>query len=209
MAAGVRNYGGGQTVSKTVSQLRESYFAPGIVLDRMDRAHAQVSRKFGAFVRQRAKTSMRYTLKSAAPGTPAAAHKSQMRTKTNRKTGVSKPQLVSPEREGIFFYYDPQTRTVIIGPTLWVHSRKTGNPTSGTIPETLEFGGSITILEVLREARNSKKFGHLPQRWKQARERISGRPSRMRTINVSAHPTMNLAFMAELPQLIGYYRNSM
>ena len=99
----------------------------------------QLSR-FGAFVRQRAKTSIRYRKKPSEPGQPPTAHRTSRRKHVNKKTGVVKIRPVSLLREFIFFAYDQPANTVVIGPALLRGVKRQG---SQTVPELLEYGGSV------------------------------------------------------------------
>ncbi|MGL5097509.1 MAG: hypothetical protein ACRDD1_18120 [Planctomycetia bacterium] len=82
----------------------------------MDAGVKRAFSKYGAYVRQTAKTSMKKRKGASAPGTPPNAHKGDL-------------------RKLIFFAYDPKMKTVIVGPTLF---RASGLP---TVPETNEKGG--------------------------------------------------------------------
>lgn len=103
-------------VVMTLRQAKEGFFDRKKVIARTDAAILKVHSKFGAFVRQRARTSIRYRAKPSDPGNPPSAHRTMMRTKTNKKTGRTTPQAVSPLREFIFFAQDPAARSVVIGP---------------------------------------------------------------------------------------------
>ena len=177
----VGTYGAG---TSTFRQVKQAFFDPSKVIKGMDRASARALSKFGAFVRTRARTSIRYRKDAAAPGQPPSAHKSGMRTKTNRKTGVTKRQPSSPLRDNIYFYYDRETKSVIIGPTLTTgQSARGGRPQGKTVPETLEKGGRVV----------------LPR----------GRAGRTRTVTVREHPFMHPAEAAERPKLVGFFQNSL
>lgn len=100
----------------------------------MNRKTARVLSRFGAFVRQRAKTSIKYVNGRSAPGEPPHAHRSQ--TRVSKKTG--KKQAVSPLREGIFFGYDMARHSVVIGPAKL-------DTKDGDALAALEHGGRSTI----------------------------------------------------------------
>ena len=78
----------------------------------------RVLSKFGAFVRQRAKTSIRKKKGISPPGSPPYSH-----------TGLL--------RKFILFAYDPQRRSVVIGPTLIKEGSR--------VPRLLEYGGNVVI----------------------------------------------------------------
>jgi len=84
------------------------------VKDAVDEMGRKGLSKLGAFVRQRARTSMPYRKGASRPGSPPHAH-----------TGLL--------RKNIWFAYDPQTKSVVVGPT------PLRNFTG--VPRLLEFGG--------------------------------------------------------------------
>jgi hypothetical protein len=109
------------------------FFDRAEVAARIDPEVRKAFSKFGAFVRQRARTSLKYGDRSSAPGQVPTVHRTQTRRKTSKKTGKATVQRVSPLRELIFFAFDPIKDSVVIGPTL-------GGPNSGA-PEAMEHGG--------------------------------------------------------------------
>jgi hypothetical protein len=117
--------------------------AKGFFFDRervMKAADAATRRnlsRFGAFVRTRARTSIKYGKKSSAPGSPPHGHRTLSRTKTNR-AGQVKKQSVSPLREFLFFVFDPSARSVVIGPARL-------NGVLGDAPHALEHGGESAV----------------------------------------------------------------
>ncbi len=86
------------------------------VIDKVKDGTKSALSKAGSFVRQRAKSSIRKRKKSAQPGNPPSSH-----------TGLLK--------KFIFFGYDAETESVVVGPQLF----KSGTPTPVT--QLLEFGG--------------------------------------------------------------------
>ena len=90
-----------------------------------DRAKRGVLSKAGAFVRQRARTLIRPRRRSARPGEPPSSH-----------TGLL--------RRFIFFGYERDRDTVVIGPTP-LNQRSPYGQT--TVPEVLELGGTVTTRE--------------------------------------------------------------
>ena len=82
-------------------------------------------RRFGAYVRQRAKSSIRKRKsgKSSLPGHPSRSHTGHL-------------------KHNIFFAYNPAVRSVVIGPVL-LEGRKNLHVAHNTltVPEALEFGG--------------------------------------------------------------------
>jgi len=89
------------------------------IKNKADAATKKRLSKFGAFVRKRARESIRKRKASSKPGQPPSSH-----------TGLLK--------QFIFFGYDSTRRSVVIGPV--VLARKASG-----IPEVLEYGGNVTI----------------------------------------------------------------
>ena len=120
-----------------LSGLNTSFFDSAEVLRMVDKKTIAALSKFGAFVRQRAKSSIKYKKTGISePGKPPFAHKSSgfTRQKTNKKTGKTTTQSLSPLRELLFFAYDRSSKTVVVGPV----------PFRGksTAPGLLERGGT-------------------------------------------------------------------
>jgi len=96
------------------------FFDSPKVVRAVDKSTRRVLSRFGAFVRQTAKQSIRKRKKTSTPGTPPSSH-----------TGLLK--------RFIFFGYDRQKDSVVIGPT-----RLTDN-NRGEAPSILEYGGRTTV----------------------------------------------------------------
>lgn len=105
----------------------------------VDRAEKRVLMKFGAYVRKRDKSSLRYRKKPSSAGSPPSVHRSEgfTKRKKNRKTGAVSRQPSSPLRELIFFAYDAGTKTVVIGPVMFK-----GSKAGGGVARTIEEGGT-------------------------------------------------------------------
>ena len=118
---------------------KQSFFDRSKIETAVQRMWKRQLSRFGAFVRQRAKTSLRYRKKPSAPGQPPAAHRTGRRKHVNKKTGAIKIRPVSLLREFIFFGYEQDSNTVVIGPALLRGTKRQGNQ---TVPELLEYGGN-------------------------------------------------------------------
>lgn len=117
---------------------KSNFFDREKVMRAVSRGKRRVLSKFGAFVRTRARTSLRYRKETSRPGSPPAAHKSMMRLKTNKK-GEQKRQSVSPLRDFLFFSFDVQRESVVIGPV-----SLNGKVSASTLP-ALEYGGRSVV----------------------------------------------------------------
>jgi hypothetical protein len=93
---------------------KRGFFDRALVKNAVDKGQRKVFSKFGAFVRQRARTSIRKRKGAAPAGQPPHSH-------------------VGTLRRLIFFAFDPAKKSVVIGPTLLRSSSKA--------PKLLEHGG--------------------------------------------------------------------
>lgn len=119
------------------TQAKNWFFDRKAVLDKVPAALRRALSRLGAFVRTRARSSLRYGKGTARPGRPPVAHRSAgyTRQSTSRKTGQVKSQPSSPLRELIYFGYDPASESVVVGPVL-------GGSATGA-PERLEHGTGV------------------------------------------------------------------
>ena len=93
------------------------FFDGGIIVTAAERANRQALMRAGAFIRRRARSSIRKRKKVSEPGRPPSSH-------TGRLKGL------------ILFAYDRMAETVVIGPMATGGSDQAG--------ETLEHGKTIT-----------------------------------------------------------------
>src|SRR5689334_22367304 len=106
-------------------KMKNFFFDRLLVQRELGKDNAKALSKIGAFVRRRARSSMRRRKRAAAVGMPPSAHSSDpVRTLKN-----------------IWFAYDQSRQSVVIGPL-----RLNGN--QGSIPALHEFGGTRPIVEV-------------------------------------------------------------
>jgi len=110
---------------------KQMFFDSKAVTGAVDRATRRVFSRFGAFVRRGARSSIRKRKRISAPGEPPSSH-----------TGLL--------RRFIFFGYDRQRRSVVIGPQRL-------NQKIGDAPQALEHGGTSTIVEGLRGHRRKRR----------------------------------------------------
>ena len=200
MALGTRSASLG---SGTLSQFKGSFFDAAPVLRAMDRAERKVLSRFGAFVRQKARTSIRYAPSVnvstgqiqrgrkkkdveyrdavSKPGKPPFAHKTSSKVKVNKK-GVAKRTGYSLLRDFIFFAYEPLSHSVIIGPALLNGSVNKGPE---TVPAVLEYGGQAVITKRGKYGASTRKF------------------------RISARPYMRPAFDAEIGKLAPMFKDSL
>lgn len=201
---------------RSFEAFKGSFFDATPVLKAMDRAEQKALSRFGAFVRQRWRTSLRYQEGPSQPGQPPSAHRSTLRTKTNRKTGQKSRQAISPEREFVFFAYDPATKSVIVGP-----AKTNQKPRRGMggllVTEAIEYGGSETITERLVPD-IPKLFPETHGQWVHEQDfpgtgtgplSVLHQPKRNRTVHYAPRPAGQLAFAAEYPAFLESLKDSL
>lgn len=120
-----------------VAAAKKLFFTAAVVWKQLDAGTRRALSKFGAFVRQRAKSSLKYKDGAAAPGAPPHVHRSSGFTRPGGKKKGKKPQPASPLRELTFFSFDPVNKSVVVGPAL-------GGPKTGA-PKTIEEGGAARV----------------------------------------------------------------
>lgn len=92
------------------------FFDRAVVIKAMSKATLRALSKAGAFIRTRARSSMRRRKRASTPGTPPSAH-----------GGAQLKTL-------LFFSFDPSTKSVVVGPVPFAR---------GEAPNLNEFGGQV------------------------------------------------------------------
>ena len=99
--------------------LKQSFFDSDKVMQAVEKGKRRVLSKFGAFVRTRARSSIRKRKKTSEPGQPPSSHAGQLRL--------------------IFFSWDDSTKSVVVGPIPF-----SGKRGEAVAPKLLELGGTTT-----------------------------------------------------------------
>lgn len=160
-----------------------TYRATKLFLDRdavqkaAGRRNARALAKAGAFVRRRARSSIRRRKKVSEPGgTPSAHSKSPVDSIKN-----------------ILYVYDPASRTVVIGPVR-LNQRNTVNGRRSTVPELLEIGGTARIEEERYQHDSTAQWFRRDRRRSPSKHKIY----RTRTAHYKPRPFMRPALAAEV-----------
>jgi len=103
----------------TVRQAREGFFDTRLVAGAVDAATRRALSRLGAFVRQRAKTSIRKRNRPSEPGQPPSSHTDLL-------------------KRFLFFAWDPASKSVVVGPVVL-----SGH--SGEALAALEHGGTSLV----------------------------------------------------------------
>lgn len=111
---------------------KAGFFDRRAVIAKVDAATRRVLSRFGAFVRRSARSSIRKRRRSAPPGSPPSS-----------RTGLLK--------KFIFFGYDTQRKSVVIGPS------RLNRKGRGDAPPLLEYGGTATLVRRGRKKRTTYK----------------------------------------------------
>ncbi len=147
-------------IGMKVDQVKGLFFDRAVVADAMDKTTRRAFSKFGAFVRTRARSSIRKRKRVSEPGSPPSSHSGLL-------------------RQFIFFAYDPDRKSVVIGPA------KLNSVLSPTAAKSLEHGGESIVRSGRREHGETRK------------------------VLVRPRPFMQPAFEAELPKAAKLFENSL
>jgi len=105
-------------IGMSLQAAKQGFFDRALVQQKVAAAERKVLSRFGAFVRQRAKTSIKKRKGTSPPGQPPHSH-------------------VGLLRKFVLFAYDPGRQSVVIGPTLL--------RAGAQAPRLLEHGGEATL----------------------------------------------------------------
>lgn len=162
-----------------VEPAKQGFFDSRVVMAATTRAERKNLSRFGAFVRQNALKLLRYGDTVSQPGKPPTARKSARISTRSKRTGKVRSRSASPLREFLYFVYEPRRHNVIIGPaaTNQISFDNARNPSTGTVPALLEYGGTQQIFEVQERSgrwhradlRSPRRIAEKPQRWRSAR----------------------------------------
>ena len=156
------------------AKLKESFFDSAKVMAKVNAGKRKVLSKMGAFVRTRARSSMRKRKRSAAAGAPPSVHAGQLKNL-------------------LFFSWDDRTESVVIGTV----------PLSGdaVVPGLMERGGELTIPAIAPGGKRATASQAAAFKRMIASGAIA-RPERTarKTVKYQAHPFMQPALEAERPR---------
>lgn len=116
-------------------QMKHFFFDRQTVIDRMGRASRKALSKAGAFIRTRARSSLRRRKKPSPPGSPPSVH--------------SRDSVAT--LKNILFAFGPHEQSLIVGPVK-LNQREQDWITMGatTVPQIHEFGAVVNIHEMSR-----------------------------------------------------------
>lgn len=100
----------------TIDAAKAGFFDTTAVTKSLDRAERANLSRAGAAIRTAAQRSLAYDKTRSAPGQPPHAHRTMTVKKKRKKTGKVFKQAVSPLRNFLFFSYDADRHSVVIGP---------------------------------------------------------------------------------------------
>ena len=188
----------------SVEQFKHGFFDRAAVTNAVDKATRRVLSKCGAFVRKRAKSSIRKRKKISAPGSPPSSH-------------------VGTLKKLIYFAYDQTAKTVIVGPALFQKTRMLGGK---TVPQSLEEGGTSEHEEfqvtggrwvgrgspLLKDKKDRPgardAAGKFLKRGTIVAADLTGRPKRVVKRALVSRPFMKPALDAEMPKFAPLFKDS-
>ena len=181
---------------KVTFAVKESFFDRPKVIKALGRAKRKALSKAGAFVRKRARSSLRRRKKPSAPGSPPSVHsKDNISLKT------------------ILFAFDPQAETTVVGPVALNQVNFTLASVTTTVPGLHERGETAVIREYRHISERNSSGENVPWR------RVNGRRKprqysgfkleiRSRTARYPKRPFMGPALEAEAPNFPELFANS-
>ena len=170
----------------TLKQAAQAFFDRRPIDRSVDRARFNALGKAGAFVRRRARSSIRKRKAPSRPGSPP----------TNRTGHL---------RDRIVFFYDAQQESVVIGPTILNKHYKNGHgkPEKGTVPQLLEEGGNVGILCYWSTGKKQWVRANLSNK-----RYLQSRVLQTQKFRIAARPYMGPALAAERPKFAELFLNS-
>ena len=160
------------------------FFDSPAVIKRVNATERRVLSKVGAFVRTRARSSIRRKKRPT---------KGKRRGRRQIRSAPGSPPYSwqQPGIKDIVFVLDQRTLSVAIGPIPW-------NAAKGDTPGTLEEGGAV---EVNESRYRDRDMPWQPGTWKQGPvER------RKRKVNIKARPFMGPALAEEAPNILDQFK---
>jgi hypothetical protein len=149
-------------------QSKQMFFDRQAVIDAVGKANARNLSRAGSFIRRGARSSLRRRKRASTPGSPPSVH--------------SRDPVAS--LKNIWFVFDPQSRSVIVGPVKLNGPVRLSGSNRTTVPALQELGGVAVVTDGPRRRR---------------RERLATYPKR---------PFMGPAMQRELPKFTGLWANS-
>lgn len=152
----------------------DQFFDRQTVLRPHERAARRSLSRFGAFLRRRARSSLRRRKRVSAPGKPPSVHSRDAHATL----------------KNILFGLESDQMTVLVGPVKTNQRGFLGGESlSGTVPQVMEFGGQAVLAE--------KRAG---TRWVRVGRRSPhpGQPTRRRRASYKPRPFMGPALQKEI-----------
>lgn len=153
-------------------RMKDFFFDRQAVIERMSRANHKALVKAGAFLRRRARSSLRRRKRISSPGSPPSVH--------------SQDPIAT--LKNILFAYDPQQESLVVGP-VGLNQKTYIGPQLGTatVPQIHEFGARTKVREV-----------RVGNKWLSGVRRVRpGQPTRVRVATYPPRPFMGPALEAE------------
>ena len=171
-------------------KLKHARINPTRLARAIERAKPSVTRRQAGLLRKTAAFSIKSRKKPSTPGQPPHSHAGTL-------------------RRLLWYDYDPSgDGAAVVGPAKsnQVFFGVDGKPVRGTVPNVLEFGGEIRILEVQTSGPPGTSA---PWHWRRAdlrsKRRLAGKPKRLRKVKIAARPYMEPALDKSKRLLPGFW----
>lgn len=175
--------------------MKRAFFDTKLVERALGKARMEALSKAGAFVRKRARSSLRRRKKPSSPGSPPSVH--------------SKDSVASLKT--ILFAWDSSIDGVIVGPVALNQANDMASGARTTVPALHEHGGTAVILEERWVSTTGR--GATPWRRVDRRRRARLRPgwkheARRRRANYPKRPFMRPALAEEAKHFPDVFKNA-
>ena len=174
-------------------QIKESFFDRPKMIASLKKAKRKALSKAGAFVRRRARSSMRRRKGASPAGSPPSAHSNGNSLKT------------------ILFAFQPQSESTIVGPVQFNQVNFTVESVTSTVPGLHERGETA----IIREYRYQPLEGEPDVQWRRVNGHKGYGPregcrlqTRRRMARYPKRPFMRPALEAEAPNFPELFKNS-
>lgn len=174
-------------------KVKEAFFDRPKVIASLKKAKRKALSKAGAFVRRRARSSMRRRKGASPAGSPPSAHSNGNSLKT------------------ILFAFQPQSESTIVGPVQFNQVNFTVESVTSTVPGLHERGETA----IIREYRYQPIDGESDVQWRRVNGRRRYGPregykleTRRKTARYPKRPFMRPALEAEAPNFLELFKNS-
>lgn len=173
-----------------IDMVKAAFLDKVAITDKVQKAKLARLKRFGFYARRVMKNLIKNRAGSSSPGSPPHGH-----PRTGEKDGLLE--------QHIYFAYDRTTDEVILGPAGLnkIYFDGDGKPLSGPVPNVLDKGGTIQILQVF-----------VRSQWRRAdlrsRRRLAGLPTRLVQKTIQPRPFTAPTIQAAAPKMAQQFKDA-